>query len=394
MRRQKAGACAASIVGEDRLARRLSAMAAILLAVAGCSKSDELFPTAPTDSEATRASSTPNATGNVHLPDFTQLVERQGPAVVNISASKAAPRIGAVPQFSEDPMLDFFRQFFPPDEIPQLQSLGSGFVIRTDGYILTNAHVVAAADRIVVKMTDGRNFDATLIGLDPLTDIALLKIDAAGLPKVSLGNVERVQVGEWVAAIGSPFGFENSVTAGIVSAKGRLLPGDSYVPFIQTDVAVNPGNSGGPLFNLQGEVIGINSQIYSQTGGYMGVSFSIPIDVVVDVSEQLRKTGKVVRGRLGVAIQDLSKQTAEAVGFMGKVGALVVGIEKSGPADQGGLEVGDVVLKYNKQIVHDSTDMRRLVASTKPGESVEVEVWRKGRSRVMRVVADALQTRQ
>jgi serine protease Do len=329
--------------------------------------------------------------GNVNLPDFTQLVERQGPAVVNISASKAVPRIsGAVPQLSEDPMLEFFRQFFPPEEVPQLQSLGSGFVIRADGYILTNAHVVAAADRIVVKMTDGRNFDATLIGLDPLTDIALLKIDAAGLPKVALGNVERVQVGEWVAAIGSPFGFENSVTAGIVSAKGRLLPGDSYVPFIQTDVAVNPGNSGGPLFNLQGEVIGINSQIYSQTGGYMGVSFSIPIDVVVDVSEQLRKTGKVVRGRLGVAIQDLSKQTAEAVGFMGKVGALVVGIEKSGPADKGGLEVGDVVLRYNKQTVHDSTEMRRLVASTKPGESVEVEVWRKGRSRVMRVVADAL----
>jgi serine protease Do len=393
MRLQKSGAYPASAVGEGRLGRvgRLSAMAAILLVVAGCSKSDDLFPAAPSDSEAPRASSAPNAVGNVNLPDFTQLVERQGPAVVNISASKAVPRIsGAVPQLSEDPMLEFFRQFFPPEEVPQLQSLGSGFVIRADGYILTNAHVVAAADRIVVKMTDGRNFDATLIGLDPLTDIALLKIDAAGLPKVALGNVERVQVGEWVAAIGSPFGFENSVTAGIVSAKGRLLPGDSYVPFIQTDVAVNPGNSGGPLFNLQGEVIGINSQIYSQTGGYMGVSFSIPIDVVVDVSEQLRKTGKVVRGRLGVAIQDLSKQTAEAVGFMGKVGALVVGIEKRGPADKGGLEVGDVVLKYNKQTVHDSTEMRRLVASTKPGESVEVEIWRKGRSRVMRVVADAL----
>jgi len=233
-----------------------------------------------------------------------------------------------------------------------------------------------------------------LIGLDLLTDIALVKIDATGLAKVSMGNPSQVHVGEWVAAIGSPFGFENSVTAGIVSAKGRLLPGDTYVPFIQTDVAVNPGNSGGPLFNLNGEVIGINSQIYSQTGGYMGVSFSIPIDVAMDIANELRTNGKVVRGQLGVAIQDISEQLADSIGLEKVRGALIIGIEKDGPADKGGVEVGDVILKYNQRTVPNSFEMRRLVAATRPGGSAAVEVWRRGEKKTIKLIASEMSTKQ
>ena len=247
------------------------------------------------------------------LPDFADLAERQGLAVVNISTTQAARQGKGIPSLEEDdPMFDFFRRFIPrspgaPRAEPDSRSLGSGFIISADGYVLTNAHVVEGADEIIVKLTDKREFAARLIGADPRTDLALLKIDASGLPRVTLGDPGRLRVGDWVVAIGSPFGFENSVTAGIVSAKGRSLPQENFVPFIQTDVAINPGNSGGPLFNMKGEVVGINSQIYSRTGGFMGLSFAIPIDVAMDVQGQLRAGGRVQRGRIGVVIQEVSQ---------------------------------------------------------------------------------------
>ncbi|HWN30736.1 MAG TPA: trypsin-like peptidase domain-containing protein, partial [Burkholderiales bacterium] len=253
------------------------------------------------------------------LPDFTELAEKQGPAVVNVSTTQTVQAQQGIPQlpFSEDdPFYEFFKRFAPP--VPrefESKSLGSGFIISSDGYLLTNAHVVADADEVTVKLTDKREFKAKVIGSDRRTDVALLKIDATGLPKVTLGDPAKLKVGEWVVAIGSPFGFENSVTAGIVSAKGRSLPQENFVPFIQTDVAINPGNSGGPLFNLKGEVVGINSQIYSRTGGFMGLSFAIPIDVAMDVTEQLRTTGKVSRGRIGVVIQEVTKELADSFGL-------------------------------------------------------------------------------
>jgi len=325
------------------------------------------------------------------LPDFTELMEKEGPAVVNISASQSTKQLSnSLSQPPDDLSGELFRHFLSPETGAQIHSLGSGFVVRSDGYILTNAHVVASADKITVKFIDGRNFQAKLIGVDPLTDIALLKIAATKLTKVLLGNYNSVHVGEWVAAIGSPFGFENSVTAGIVSAKDRLLPGDTYVPFIQTDVAVNPGNSGGPLFNLRGEVIGINSQIYSQTGGYMGVSFSIPIDVAIDVSEQLRTTGKVVRGRIGVAVRDVPKPLAEEVGLPDLVGTLIIGVEKGGPADKGGVRLGDIALRYNRRVIANSFEMRQFMAATKPGDKALVEIWRKGEIKTIQIIAGEL----
>jgi serine protease Do len=275
------------------------------------------------------------------LPDFTDLVEKQGGAVVNISTTQSVrnPLLPQAPQLQEDdPFYEFFRRFIPnpgPREF-QSQSLGSGFIISQDGYILTNAHVVETAEEITVKLTDKREFKAKVIGADRRTDIALIKIDASSLPAVRFGDPNRLKVGEWVLAIGSPFGFENTVTAGIVSAKGRSLPQENYVPFIQTDVAVNPGNSGGPLFNLRGEVVGINSQIYSRTGGFMGLSFAIPIDVANEVAQQLRTTGKVTRGRIGVVIQPITKELADGFGLSKLQGALVNSVEKGGPADRPG----------------------------------------------------------
>ena len=316
------------------------------------------------------------------LPDFTELAEKQGPSVVNVSTTQTVQAEQGTPQlpFSEDdPFYEFFKRFAPP--MPrefESKSLGSGFIISSDGYILSNAHVVADADEVTVKLTDKREFKAKVIGSDRRTDVALLKIDATGLPKVTLGNPAKLKVGEWVVAIGSPFGFENSVTAGIVSAKGRSLPQENFVPFIQTDVAINPGNSGGPLFNLKGEVVGINSQIYSRTGGFMGLSFAIPIDVAMDVTEQLRTTGKVSRGRIGVVIQEVTKELAESFGLSKAVGALINSVEKGGPADKAGLEPSDVILKFDDKVVNSSSDLPRIVGSTKPGSKVTVEIWRKG----------------
>ncbi|MGZ9067608.1 MAG: DegQ family serine endoprotease, partial [Burkholderiales bacterium] len=270
-------------------------------------------------------------------------------------------------------------------------SLGSGFIISADGFVLTNAHVVEAADEITVKLTDKREFKARVIGSDRRTDIALLKIDANGLPFVRFGNPERLRVGEWVVAIGSPFGFENSVTAGIVSAKGRSLPQENFVPFIQTDVAVNPGNSGGPLFNLRGEVVGINSAIYSRTGGFMGLSFAIPIDVANDIVQQLKTVGRVIRGRIGVVIQPVTKELADSFGLQRTQGALVSTVEKGGPAEKAGIEAGDVILRFDAKPVNSSEDLPRIVGSTKPGSRVTMQIWRNKASRDVQVTVAELQ---
>ncbi len=317
------------------------------------------------------------------LPDFTDLVEKQGAAVVNVSTTQIVrtPQIfQGMPNLPEnDPFYEFFRRFAP--QVPreqESQSLGSGFIISADGYILTNAHVVDRADKITVRLTDKREFKAKVIGADKRTDVALLKIEATGLPKVVLGSPEQLKVGEWVLAIGSPFGFDSSVTAGIVSAKGRSLPQENFVPFIQTDVAINPGNSGGPLFNMKGEVVGINSQIYSRSGGYMGLSFSIPIDVAMDVVNQLRTTGKVTRGRIGVSIQEVTRELADSFGLPKAAGALISGVEKAGPADKAGVRPSDVILKFDGKPITNSADLPRIVAATKPGNKVPVQLWRKG----------------
>ncbi len=321
------------------------------------------------------------------LPDFTELVEKQGPAVVNVSTTQivrnAQTSPGMPPGMDEnDPFYEFFRRFAPPVPREQeRQSLGSGFIISSDGYILTNAHVVDSADRITVRLTDKREFKAKVIGADKRTDVALLKIEATGLPKISQGDPAQLKVGEWVVAIGSPFGFDNSVTAGIVSAKGRLLPQENYVPFIQTDAAINPGNSGGPLFNMRGEVVGINSQIYTRSGGSMGLSFAIPIDVAMEVVNQLRATGKVTRGRIGVTIQEVTRDLAESFGLEKPGGALVSGVEKGGPADKAGIQVSDVILKFDGKDVNTSADLPRIVARAHPGVKATAQVWRKGKIR-------------
>jgi len=322
------------------------------------------------------------------LPDFTQIVDSQGAAVVNISTTQQRqPRANPqVPQLDEnDPFYEFFRRFVPrgpqgPREF-ESNSLGSGFVVSPDGYILTNAHVVDQADEITVKFNDKREFKAKVIGADRRTDVAVIKIEAAGLQSVKFGDPNKLKVGEWVVAIGSPFGFENSVTAGIISAKGRSLPQENFVPFIQTDVAINPGNSGGPLFNLNGEVIGINSQIYSRTGGFMGLSFAIPIDVAMDISSQLRAAGRVSRGRIGVVIQEVSKELADSFGLGKPVGALVNGVEKGGPAEKAGVETGDIILKFDGKQVNNSADLPRIVGSTKPGSKASLQLWRKGQTK-------------
>jgi serine protease Do len=332
------------------------------------------------------------------LPDFTRLVEEHGAAVVNISTTQAARRtnVPQVPNIEDEEVLEFFRRFIPrqqpgPGARPESRSLGSGFVISGDGYILTNAHVIASADEINVKLTDKREFKARVIGADKRTDVALIKIEAAGLPTVRLGDPNRLKVGEWVVAIGSPFGFENTVTAGIVSAKGRSLPQENFVPFIQTDVAINPGNSGGPLFNMRGEVVGVNSQIYSRTGGFMGLSFAIPIDVALDVQKQLRDKGRVSRGRIGVVIQEVTKDLAVSFGLDRPRGALVNSVEKNSPADRAGIEATDIITRFDGKQVDASGDLPRLVGATRPGSSVQVEVWRKGASRTMSLTVGELQ---
>jgi serine protease Do len=321
------------------------------------------------------------------LPDFTDLVEKQGAAVVNISTTQIIQTPQGIPNIPEDdPFYEFFRRFAPqmPRE-QESQSLGSGFIISADGYIMTNAHVVDHADKITVRLTDKREYRAKVIGADKRTDVALLKIEATSLPKINVGDPNRLKVGEWVVAIGSPFGFDNSVTAGIVSAKGRSLPQDNFVPFIQTDVAINPGNSGGPLFNMNEEVVGINSQIYTRSGGSMGLSFAIPIDVAMQVVDQLRNTGKVTRGRIGVTIQELTRELAESFGLSTPNGALVSNVEKNAPADKAGIQASDVILKFNGKPVNNSSDLPRMVAVIKPGTKVPVQLWRKGESRQVTV---------
>ena len=328
------------------------------------------------------------------LPQFTELVEQHAPAVVNISTKQTSTSRGQlkghgfnIPQLPEDsPLNDLFRHFFGDDlggleEMPELfdtESLGSGFIISPDGYILTNHHVVKDADEILVRLSDRREFVAELIGSDKATDVALIKIEAEGLPSVNIGSANDLKVGEWVLAIGSPFGFDHSVTAGIVSAKGRNLPTENYVPFIQTDVAINPGNSGGPLFNLQGEVVGVNSQIYSRTGGFMGLSFSIPIEVAMNVADQLRTTGKVARGWLGVLIQDVTRELAESFGLEQPAGALVARVLDDSPAKQAGVQVGDVILKFNGKDIQRSSQLPPLVGAASIDVPAEVEVLRGG----------------
>src|SRR6266446_7285927 len=335
------------------------------------------------------------------LPDFTELAERQGPTVVNISTTQARERRAGpqIPNIEEDdPLYDFFRRFVPrqpgPGQGPrefESRSLGSGFIISTDGYILTNAHVVDSADEVTVRLTDKRDFKARVIGADRRTDLALIKIEATGLPAVRMGDPNRLRVGEWVVAIGSPFGFDNTVTAGIVSAKGRSLPQENFVPFIQTDVAINPGNSGGPLFNMRGEVVGINSQIYSRTGGFMGLSFAIPIDVALDIQKQLREKGRVARGRIGVVIQEVTRDLATSFGLDKPRGALVNSVEKRSPADKAGIEATDIIIGFEGKPVENSSDLPRLVGSTRPGSQASVEVWRKGATRKLTITVGELQ---
>jgi serine protease Do len=320
------------------------------------------------------------------LPDFTVLVEKQGPSVVNISTTQLAQSsqiMQPIPGLPEgDPFAEFFRRFGAPMPREQeMHSLGSGFIISADGFILTNAHVVESADKITVRLTDQREFKAKVIGADRRTDVALLKIEAIGLPKVTQGDPATLKVGEWVLAIGSPFGFDSSVTAGIVSGKGRSLQQENFVPFIQTDVAINPGNSGGPLFNMKGEVVGINSQIYSRSGGYMGLSFAIPIDVAMEVVNQLKVSGKVTRGRIGVVIQEVTRELAESFGLHTNAGALISAVEKGGPADKAGIQASDVILKFDGKAVAMSKDLPRMVANTQPGSKVAVQLWRKGETK-------------
>ncbi|WP_416773437.1 MULTISPECIES: DegQ family serine endoprotease [Pseudomonas] len=336
------------------------------------------------------------------LPDFTQLVEQASPAVVNISTTQKLPdrKVSDIQGLEGLPpeIQQFFRGFPQPrgpkggggGRQREAQSLGSGFIISNDGYILTNNHVVADADEILVRLADRSELKAKLVGTDPRSDVALLKIDGKNLPTLKLGKSKDLKPGQWVVAIGSPFGFDHTVTQGIVSAVGRSLPNENYVPFIQTDVPINPGNSGGPLFNLNGEVVGINSQIYTRSGGFMGVSFAIPIDVAMDVSNQLKAGGKVSRGWLGVVIQEVNKDLAESFGLDKPAGALVAQVQDDGPAAKGGLQVGDVILSMNGQPIEMSADLPHLVGALKAGEKAKLEVVREGQRKTIELTVGAI----
>ncbi len=336
------------------------------------------------------------------LPNFVDLVEDQGKAVVNISTKQKTESLPSghgdlqIPEIPEDsPFHDFFEKFFGqipqlPDQQPRVRSLGSGFIISADGYVLTSAHVVENADEIVVRMTDRREMLAKVIGTDKRSDVALLKVDAMDLPYLKPGNPDDLKVGEWVLAIGSPFGFENTATAGIVSAKGRSLPNENYIPFIQSDVAINPGNSGGPLFNMAGEVVGINAQIYSRSGGYMGLAFSVPIDLAMQVADQLRAGGKVKRGWLGVTIQDVNRELAEALDMEKPFGALVSSILPDSPASNSKLRVQDVIIEYNGKPVRHSSDLPFYVGRTKVGSDASIKVMRGGKIHTVKVTIGQL----
>lgn len=333
-----------------------------------------------------------------NLPEFADLAERVGPAVVNIRTTERARagRSGGVPEMDED-MLEFFRRFglpIPnqpnprrqpaPDGEPQQRGVGSGFVLSADGFVMTNAHVVDGADEVFVTLADKREFKARVIGTDRRSDVALVKIEASGLPSVRIGDVGRLRVGEWVIAIGSPFGLENTVTAGIVSAKSRDT--GEFLPLIQTDVAINPGNSGGPLINMRGEVVGINSQIYSRSGGYMGISFAIPIDEATRVADQLKTTGRVSRGRIGVSIDQVTKEVAESIGLGKPMGALVRSVEAGGPAEKAGVEAGDIITRFEGRAVEKSGDLPRIVGGVKPGTRATLQVFRRGATKDLTVL--------
>ncbi len=334
------------------------------------------------------------------LPDFTELVEQVGPSVVNIRTLEKVSSREAQAGSPDEEMQELFRRFFgvpmPAPNAPRQQrpnrpeleqerprGVGSGFMLSADGFIMTNAHVVDGADQVMVTLPDKREIKARIVGADKRTDVAVVKIEASGLPAVKIGDVNRLKVGEWVMAIGSPFGLDNSVTAGIVSAKQRDT-GD-YLPFIQTDVAINPGNSGGPLINMRGEVVGINSQIYSRSGGFMGISFAIPIDEAIRVSEQLRATGRVQRGRLGVQIDQVSKEVAESLGLTKPQGALVRGVEQGSPAEKAGLEAGDIILRFDGKLIEKSADLPRQVGNTKPGTVSKIQIWRRGSTKELSI---------
>ncbi len=384
------------------VARRLASVAIVAFAVGACSPQSSVA--AAQDSQPAPAvapaqpPSSPQPVGTLNgrvLPDFATLVEQVGPAVVNVSVVERSRRVarGGQNEESDDPVQDFLRRFGMPNqrggEMPQRQGEGSGFIVSPDGYILTNAHVVADADEVTVRMTDRREYPAKVVGVDRRTDVAVIKIEGKQLPVVRIGDPSKLRAGEWVLAIGSPFTFENTVTAGIVSATGRTMPGeDGLVPFIQTDVAVNPGNSGGPLFNLNGEVVGINSQIYSRSGGWMGLSFAIPIDVATNVRDQLVSTGKVTRGRIGVQIQEVNAQLADSFGLDRPRGALVSQIITDGPAEKAGVKSGDVILSVNGKSVERYTQLQSVIAAVKPGETAKLEVWRDKAPRTINVKVD------
>ena len=318
------------------------------------------------------------------LPDFTELYEKQSSAVVSIDVTQKLKRHPMPDLAEDDPFYEFFRRFgqIPrrggPERDLEQQSVGSGFIISPDGFVVTNAHVVDGADEVRVTLSDKREFVAKVVGADKRTDVALIKIEAKDLPRVTIGDPEKLKVGEWVVAIGKPFGLENTMTAGIVSAKGRDLPSENLIPYIQTDAAVNPGNSGGPLFNLKGEVVGINSLIFSTRGGYMGISFAIPIDFAMTVANQIKDKGKVTRGKIGVQIQDVNKETADAFGLAKASGALVNSVEKGGPAEKGGVETGDIIIKVDGRDVRSSNELPRIIAAVRPGTKIALTVWRKG----------------
>jgi serine protease Do len=331
------------------------------------------------------------------LPDFSGLVEKFGPAVVNISVVQGTKTAARMPRFQmpdNEDLPPFFRNFpfqLPdPQERGPMRGVGSGFIVSQDGIILTNAHVVDGADEVTVKLTDKREFTAKVLGADKMTDIAVLKIAARDLPYVRIGDPKLTKVGEWVVAIGQPFGFENTVTSGIVSAKSRSLPGDSYVPFIQTDAAVNPGNSGGPLFNLKGEVIGVNSQIFSRSGGFQGLAFAVPIDVAMQVKDEIQRNGKVSHGRLGVSIQEVNQALAQNFGLKSPSGALVASVEKGSPGANAGLEPGDVILKLDGKEISRSADLPPMVSSLKPGAKATLDIWRNGSPKQLTATIGAL----
>ncbi|TMG84148.1 MAG: Do family serine endopeptidase, partial [Betaproteobacteria bacterium] len=330
------------------------------------------------------------------LPDFTELYEQQGPAVVSIDVTQTVKRSQGPELSEDDPFYEFFKRF---GQTPrgrerqrdlEQQSVGSGFILSADGYVLTNAHLVDDANEVLVRLADKRDYKAKVVGIDKRTDVAVLKIDATGLPKVTIGDPERLKVGEWVAAIGKPFGLENTITAGIVSAKGRELPNETFVPYIQTDVPINPGNSGGPLFNMKGEVVGINSLIYSRTGGYMGLAFAIPIDVAMSAVKQIQEKGRVTRGRIGVQIQEVNKETADAFGLSKVAGALVNSVERGGPAEKAGVEPGDIILKVDGKTVNSSSELPRIITQVKPGAKITLQVWRKGAAKDLAVTVTEL----